>query len=174
MAVAVAGFAAPAQAAAPPGGCNTTRLLPDGGDPGVFYQCDADLTPVTKHCPQGTTFDPLRMVCGWELEELIPTTVKAGTAKLSVLPLGVSNLNATVTTNGWGLYNALVTFTSASGKVLCTARTDIFGQASCDAGGLLSTVDQLLRGYTATYTGNAKDGLQALAGSTGKGTIVLL
>ncbi|WP_328296445.1 carbohydrate-binding module family 14 protein [Streptomyces sp. NBC_00435] len=176
MVVAVAGFAVPAQAAPaaePP--CQVFRLIPDGTEPASFHQCQPGHLPVVKTCPETTLFDPSTQVCDWPHKiELAATAVKAGTAQLSVLPLGVSNLNATVTWDGLAVPNALVTFTSASGKVLCTAHTDYSGRAACDAGGLLSTVDQLLRGYTATYTGNTSDGGQTLAGSTGKGTIVLL
>ncbi|MFI5868207.1 carbohydrate-binding module family 14 protein [Streptomyces sp. NPDC051546] len=182
VAVAVAGLAGPAQAAPqdppPQGHCDTNRLLPDGSDATKFIQCDTGNQPVVKTCPEGTAFNAPQELCDWPQDAQSATRVTAGTARLSVLPLGVTGLKATVafeTGGGFlGLQNAKVTFTSAAGSVLCTAVTDGAGHASCDATGLLATVDQLLRGYTATYTGTTLDGTPILTGSTGKGTITLL
>ncbi|MFD3701306.1 carbohydrate-binding module family 14 protein [Streptomyces sp. NPDC058646] len=155
--------------------CTTTRLLPHGGNPGAFVQCDAGGAPMVKTCPEGTAFKAAEQLCDFPQDAGLSTAAKAGTAKLSVLPLGVTDLNADITYNDLsfgvtGLPYAKVTFTSAAGKTLCTATADLQGHATCDAGGLLSTVDQLLRGYT----GADRDGDSLITGSTAKGTIVLL
>ena len=84
-----------------------------------------------------------------------PTALSAGTAYLTLLPLGESNLNATLTSNGAPVSGQTIRFTDTSGEYLCSATTDEHGRASCNtAPGLLDSVGVLLGGYKATFAGS--------------------
>ncbi|AZQ73177.1 hypothetical protein EKH77_19930 [Streptomyces luteoverticillatus] len=99
------------------------------------------------------------------------TSLKAGQAKPTRTPLGVKGLNAKVIyDDGRYLSGASVTFATLDGTTLCTARTGLLGTATCDAEGVsVTAADQLLRGYTATYSG-----ISTLVGSTGRGAVVVV
>jgi YVTN family beta-propeller protein len=85
----------------------------------------------------------------------LPTTLHAGTAQLTLLPLGEANLNATLTTNGTPVAGQTITFTDNNGEFLCSAKTDAHGHAACNtAPGLLDSVSVLLGGYRASFAGS--------------------
>ncbi|MFD3872829.1 chitin binding peritrophin-A domain-containing protein [Streptomyces sp. NPDC058623] len=134
-----------------------------------------------ESCPTGTVFDPFSEACQipYHVREA-STALTAGQAHLSVLPLGVSNLNATLTysvgSSTSPVMNAPIYFTSQNGTHLCIGWTNGLGHASCNASGLLGTVDQLLRGYTATYGGNGYNNshMSTLKEAGGHGTVSLL
>jgi YVTN family beta-propeller protein len=85
----------------------------------------------------------------------VATALSAGTAYLTLLPLGEGGLNATLTAGGAPLAGQTITFTDVNGWPLCHATTNAKGRAVCDtAPGLLDTVGVLLSGYRASYAGN--------------------
>lgn len=84
-----------------------------------------------------------------------PTALTAGTATLTRLPLGESDLNATLTGDGVPIAGQKITFTDTTGEFLCGATTDNAGRAACSTSpGLLDSVGVLLGGYTATFAGS--------------------
>lgn len=84
-----------------------------------------------------------------------PTTLTAGNGHLSLLPLGVTGLNATLTSNGTPVAGQTIAFTADDGTPLCQAVTDANGHASCNAvPPILTTVGVLLGGYQASFAGN--------------------
>ena len=84
-----------------------------------------------------------------------PTTLTAGPGHLSLLPLGVTGLNATLTSNGTPLAGQTIAFTADDGTPLCHAVTNASGVATCDAvPPILTTVGVLLGGYQATFAGS--------------------
>lgn len=181
-ALALVGAGVPAQAADEVPLCSNTGPgeYPNGQDSTSFIRCEQGL-PHVKQCPlnvDGTrlVFNTMLRVCDPVPPSPVSTTLTAGGATVSLLPLGVQNLNATLTYSaGTPVMNGTITFISKNGRVLCSATTDGNGHASCDASGLLSTVDELLRGYTAIYSGNAAAGSPAtFSSSTGHGTVSLL
>jgi YVTN family beta-propeller protein len=84
-----------------------------------------------------------------------PTTLTAGAAHLSLLPLGVTGLNATLSSNGTPLAGQTIVFTANDGTPLCRAVTNASGHATCNAvPPILATVTVLLGGYQATFAGS--------------------
>jgi hypothetical protein len=84
-----------------------------------------------------------------------PTTLTAGTGHLSLLPLGATGLNATLTSNGTPLAGQTIVFTADDGTRLCQAVTNASGHAACNAvPPILTTVAVLLGGYEATFAGS--------------------
>jgi YVTN family beta-propeller protein len=85
----------------------------------------------------------------------LPTHLSAGTAQLTLLPLGEANLNATLTSNGTPVAGQTITFTDDNGEFLCHATTNARGHAACNTSpGLLDSVGVLLGGYQATFAGS--------------------
>ncbi|MER5636518.1 carbohydrate-binding module family 14 protein [Kitasatospora sp. NPDC002227] len=141
----------------------------DPNDPTKFWECSNGVA-YRFDCPAGLHWDTKLLTCNYP--EQVPfgrSTTKAGTAHLTLLPLGLANLNAHFEPpEGIGPW-ADVTFTAADGTVLCTAQADSHGNASCDADpSVLGLVGDLLTGYIATYAGEAAEP------SSGHGTIALL
>ncbi|MFG2139657.1 hypothetical protein [Streptomyces sp. NPDC048650] len=177
-------FVAPAQAAGsghlPPtevrtAGClgstghdAADRMVIDADSAAAFYRCHpsnggtADRQERTT-CAPGTLFDWSAGAC--RSARAVPemgTRLTAGDAELSAKPpaeVTVRDLHATLRRADargpqGAIGNATVTFTDGAGKVLCVARTDTAGRASCDAERPLSAVGTVLGGYTAEYAGN--------------------
>jgi YVTN family beta-propeller protein len=95
---------------------------------------------------------PLGIAIGTILPD--PTTLTAGPGHLSLLPLGVTGLNATLTSNGTPLAGQTIDFTATGGTPLCQAVTNASGYATCNAiPPILATVSVLLGGYNATFAG---------------------
>ncbi|MGD3111603.1 hypothetical protein [Streptomyces sp. YGL11-2] len=156
----------------------------DADSAAAFYRCD----PVTHRvateegrvtCAPGGLFDWSRGLC--EPAAAVPemaTRLTAGKATLSTKPLKVIGLHATLArARNAGpqdaVWNATITFKDTTGKVLCVARTDAAGRASCTADKPRSGAAVLRGGYTAEYAGNgAVDGRYAtLAPATAQGGI---
>lgn len=86
-----------------------------------------------------------------------PTMIAAGTAKLALLPPSVTNLNAQLgDRTGRPLPGHLITFATTDGTVLCKAKTNQDGRATCDSTSTLSSVGGLRSGYVAKFAGNAR------------------
>ena len=95
------------------------------------------------------------------------TAIAAGAARLSLLPPKVADLNAMLgDVTGAPIAGALITFSGSDGVVICKARTNAKGRASCDSTNALSSVSGLQSGYLATFAGNAR-----YLASTGYGTV---
>jgi YVTN family beta-propeller protein len=95
-----------------------------------------------------------------------PTTLTAGNGHLSLLPLGVTGLNATLTSNGTPLAGQTIAFTANDGTPLCQAVTNASGYATCNAvPPILTTVGVLLGGYQATFAGSVYDKPSSAHGS---------
>ncbi|PNE38333.1 MULTISPECIES: hypothetical protein [Streptomyces] len=156
----------------------------DADSAASFYRCD----PVTHRvatrdghatCVPGGLFDWSRGLC--EPAATVPemaTRLTAGKATLSTKPLKVVGLHATlVRARAAGpqdaVWNATITFKDTTGKVLCVARTDVAGQASCDADRPRSGAEVLSGGYTAEYAGNGavNGGYDTVAPATAQGGI---
>ncbi|MCX4777265.1 carbohydrate-binding module family 14 protein [Streptomyces sp. NBC_01264] len=149
--------AAPASAAE--GSCagGVTVRLPRPQDQRFYVQCGGGTATVVA-CPTGQVFAPGTQLC--EAPELVrpavATVTTAGPAKLNGLLFGVRNLSTTVRIADApaGLDGVPVTFTTVGGRTLCTAVTDQFGAARCDSPARLTIpLDEILRGYRATYAG---------------------
>ncbi|MFF4321507.1 chitin binding peritrophin-A domain-containing protein [Streptomyces sp. NPDC001568] len=158
LAVAPAG-AAPAAgaAAAGVGECGADGRLPRPQDHRFYVQCAAGVATVHA-CPTGQVFAAGPQLCDTpdRVRPAVATLAGAGPAKLNGLLFGVKNLNATVriTDAPAGLDGVPVTFTTLGGRQLCTAVTDQFGAARCDSPPRLTIpLDEILRGYRATYAG---------------------
>jgi len=110
---------------------------------------DVDLATGT-HTTVPVSAAPLDVVIG-TIPQPKPTALRAGTATLSVLPLGVAGLKATLTSSGTPLPGQTIAFTATDGTPLCTAVTGADGRATCNsAPGLPTTLGVLCKGYTAT------------------------
>lgn len=149
--------AVPASAAE--GSCagGVTGRLPRPQDQRFYVQCGGGIATVVA-CPTGQVYAPGTQLC--EAPELVrpavATATTAGPAKLNGLLFGVKNLSTTVRIADApaGLDGVPVTFTTVGGRTLCTAVTDQFGAARCDTPARLTIpLDELLRGYRATYAG---------------------
>ncbi|MCX5299476.1 carbohydrate-binding module family 14 protein [Streptomyces sp. NBC_00193] len=149
--------AAPVSAAE--GSCagGATGRLPRLQDQRFYVQCAGGVATVVP-CPTGQVYAPGTQLC--EAPELVrpavATLTTAGPAKLNGLLFGVKNLSTTVRIADApaGLDGVPVTFTTVGGRTLCTAVTDQFGAARCDTPARLTIpLDELLRGYRATYAG---------------------
>ncbi len=96
-----------------------------------------------------------------------PTVIAGGSARLSLLPPKVTDLNAMLgEQSGAPIAGALLTFASTDGAVICKARTNAKGRATCDSDNALSSVSGLQGGFTATFAGDA-----TYLPSTGYGTV---
>ncbi|MDA5285393.1 chitin binding peritrophin-A domain-containing protein [Streptomyces sp. NPDC054904] len=149
--------AAPAVGAAGVGGCGAEGRLPRPQDHRFYVQCAAGIATVHA-CPTGQVFSPGPQICDTpdRVRPAAATVAGAGPAKLNGLLFGVKNLNATVriVDAPAGLDGVPVTFTTIGGRQLCTAVTDQFGAARCDSPPRLTVpLDEILRGYRATYAG---------------------
>ncbi|MFD9457115.1 carbohydrate-binding module family 14 protein [Streptomyces sp. NPDC059985] len=147
--------AAPAVGAA--GDCGTDGRLPRPQDHRFYVQCAAGIATVHA-CPTGQVFAPGPQVCDApdRVRPAAATVAGAGPAKLNGLLFGVKNLNVTVriVDAPAGLDGVPITFTTLGGRQLCTAVTDQFGAARCDSPPRLTVpLDEILRGYRATYAG---------------------
>ena len=103
-----------------------------------------------------------------------PTKLAAGHANLQLRLLGftVRSLDATLTESHTGkpVPGKNITFRTTKGHPLCTATTNAYGKAQCDANvPLLVGLSTLLQGYTASHPGD-----QTHARSVSHGHITLL
>ncbi|RJQ71964.1 hypothetical protein D5S17_26650 [Pseudonocardiaceae bacterium YIM PH 21723] len=169
ISVAVAAFLAPVAAADPvsrdcPG---PNQYYADPDDATLFWECSNGIA-YRFDCPAGLFWDTTLLTCNYP--EQVPvnvSTTTAGTARLSLDPLGLTDLNARFDAGPSVGRWATITFTAADGTVLCTAQADNSGYASCDAEpGALETVADLLAGYTATYAGKG-----SVTPSSGHGSV---
>ncbi|MEU5696802.1 cytochrome D1 domain-containing protein [Actinosynnema sp. NPDC020468] len=93
-----------------------------------------------------------------------PTKTVSGTSatlQLKLLYFTVKGVNATVTEEHTGkpVAGVKVTFRSIKGHPLCTGTTNTAGRAQCDGNvPLLIGLSTLLRGYTASFAGDAAHG----------------
>ncbi|MFF4954338.1 hypothetical protein [Streptomyces chattanoogensis] len=163
------------------------HLAIDAGNAAAFYRCkptaDGGMQQQERvHCAPGAFFDWTRGLCG--PARTVPemgTKLTAGHAELSSPSLSaakVRGLNATlVRDRDYGpqdaIWNATITFKDGAGKVLCVARTDTTGRASCDAERPLPAVGAVLGGYTAEYAGNGSVNgkFNTVAPATARGTV---
>ncbi|MCP3757663.1 chitin binding peritrophin-A domain-containing protein [Streptomyces sp. TBY4] len=146
-------------AGAAEGSCagGATGRLPRLQDHRFYVQCAGGVATVVT-CPTGQVYAAGPQLC--QAPELVrpavATVATAGPAKLNGLLFGVRNLSTTVRIADApaGLDGVPVTFTTLGGRTLCTAVTDQFGAARCDSPARLTIpLDELLRGYRATYAG---------------------
>ncbi|MFF3017628.1 chitin binding peritrophin-A domain-containing protein [Streptomyces sp. NPDC057939] len=149
--------AAPAVAAPGVDRCGADGRLPRPQDHRFYVQCAAGVATVHA-CPTGQVFAAVPQVCDTpdRVRPAVATVAGAGPAKLNGLLFGVKNLNATVriVDAPAGLDGVPITFTTLGGRPLCTAVTDQFGEARCDSPARPTIpLDELLRGYRATYAG---------------------
>jgi hypothetical protein len=89
-----------------------------------------------------------------------------------LLGFTVRSLDATLTEKHTGapVSGQQVVFRTVKGNPLCTATTNSYGKATCDANvSLLVGLSTLLRGFTASYAGNNEHG-----GASAHGRITLL
>lgn len=167
------GGAADASTCDAPIGGDEAVLAPSGASAAHYYVCDYGRATIMK-CPDSLIFNPSQLLCDFPSQAGRNTAVTAGAAKLRALPLPlpvtITTLNAHVTDSGRDLPGAKVTFKTTIGTTLCTAVTDWNRKASCDATNLLTNVQTLLLGYTASYAGTA-DGIPA---ASAQGTVSLL
>ncbi|GAA1251017.1 hypothetical protein GCM10009665_47150 [Kitasatospora nipponensis] len=149
----------------------------DPNDPGQFWECSNGIA-YRFDCPANLWWDTTLLTCNYPEQVAVDrkSTTTAGPARLSLLPLGLTNLHAHFHAGaGFGPW-ADITFTAADGTVLCTAQADSHGNASCDADpAVLGLVAALLTGYTATYQGlGDQEGTPVIQPSSGHGTVALL
>jgi YVTN family beta-propeller protein len=103
-----------------------------------------------------------------------PSKLVAGSAQLQLRLLGftVRSLDATLTEKHTGtpVAGQKIVFSTVKGNPLCTATTNSYGKATCDAQvSLLVGLSTLLQGFTASYAGNDEHG-----GASAHGPIALL
>ncbi|MFD7032117.1 carbohydrate-binding module family 14 protein [Streptomyces sp. NPDC059917] len=165
---------ATAAATAATGDCGASNRLPRPQDQRFYVQCANGVATVLP-CPGGQVFDLGQQACDLpeRVRPAVATETTAGPAKLNGLLFGVRNLSTTIrmADGPAGLDGVPVTFTTAGGRTLCTAVTDQYGAARCDSPARLNVpLDEILRGYRATYGGI--DGIYRP--STATGTVSLL
>ncbi|MEU9114064.1 hypothetical protein AB0D04_20330 [Streptomyces sp. NPDC048483] len=162
-------------------------LAIDADNAAAFYRCNpstdgAAVQQERVNCAPGAYFDWTRGLCGPAAK--VPemgTRLTAGRARLSPQSLTaakLTGLNATLVRDRNdgpqdAIWNATVTFKDRAGKVLCVARTNTAGRASCDAARPVSTTAAVLGGYTAEYAGNGSVNgkLNTLAPVTARGGV---
>ncbi|MFJ9852771.1 hypothetical protein [Streptomyces sp. NPDC101150] len=163
-------------------------LAIDADSAAAYYRCNPSTGGAAAQqervtCAPGAYFDWTRGLCG--PARTVPemgTKLTAGRAELirqSPLEAKLGRLNATLVRdrdNGPqdAIWNATITFKDGAGKVLCVARTDTAGRASCDAKRALPVTDAVLRGYTAEYAGNGSvnGALNTVAPATARGGVL--
>ncbi|MEV1113506.1 YncE family protein [Actinosynnema sp. NPDC049800] len=99
-----------------------------------------------------------------------PTKLTAGHAQLQLRLLGFTarGLDATLTESHTGkpVAGKQISFRTVKGHPLCTATTNAYGKAQCDANvPLLVGLATLLQGYTASHAGDLTHGRSAAHGS---------
>ncbi|MFG2622519.1 chitin binding peritrophin-A domain-containing protein [Streptomyces sp. NPDC048507] len=147
----------PAAAAPTEPRCGADGRLPRPQDDRFYVQC-VNGVAIVLPCPAGQVFAAVPQVCDLpeRVRPAVATEITAGPARLNGLLLGVKGLHSTLRMNGApaGLDGVPVVFTTVGGKLLCTAVTDQFGAAGCDAPARLTIpLDEILRGYRATFQG---------------------
>ncbi|MFD3875141.1 carbohydrate-binding module family 14 protein [Streptomyces sp. NPDC058623] len=153
----IAGPGSSAALAQTVGDCEVDGRLPRPQDHRFYVQCKAGIATVHA-CPAGQVFAAGPQLCDApdRVRPAVATLAGAGPAKLNGLLFGVKNLNATVRIADApaGIDGVPLTFTTLGGRTLCTAVTDQFGVARCDTPPRLTIpLDEILRGYRATYAG---------------------
>ncbi|PSL53735.1 YVTN family beta-propeller protein [Saccharothrix carnea] len=101
-----------------------------------------------------------------------PTELTAGHAQLQLRLLGFTarGLDATLTESHTGkpVAGKRITFRTIKGHPLCTATTNAYGKAQCDANiPLLVGLSTLLQGYTASHPGDLTHGRSVAHGPIG-------
>jgi hypothetical protein len=123
-----------------------------------FWQCDQTGASKANHCPGALMWNQRRKTCDWQAAATTPqSAMTAGIATFDHPTKQVRGLTADL-----GLINEPVVFKTMTGVELCTAKTGPGGVATCNSATHLP-IDAavLLRGYTASYAGNAAYKLQA-------------
>ncbi|MFI9050981.1 hypothetical protein [Streptomyces sp. NPDC053427] len=164
------------------------RLAIDADNAAAYYRCNPSTGGAAAQqervtCAPGAYFDWTRGLCG--PARTVPemgTKLTAGRAepvRKAPLEVKLHHLNATLVRdrdNGPqdAIWNATITFKDGAGKVLCVARTDSAGRASCDAKPSLAVAEALLGGYTAEYAGNGSvnGAFNTVAPATARGGVL--
>lgn len=133
----------PAPSAARAAACTDGAFWPDGDDAHWLYHCGGGVG-YRKECPAGLFYASGLESCVWPDSGHYTTRLTAGRTLRAHLAVGDDASDGTVP-----VQNATLTFRDAAGAVLCTARTDSGGDASCDAARAVPGT-----AYSVSYAGN--------------------
>jgi len=120
-------------------------------DPRYFIQCDQTGKAFVKSCPKGLEWNSKRKTCDWpQNANIVQGPLTASPATLLVAKKQLIALHADLS-----LIGEKVTFKTLDGMLLCEATTGENGVATCSSpAGLSPIIENLRKGYMASYAGN--------------------